>query len=130
MGSAVLKEVQQFEISVGGMIKVNTKLHVGNLSPETTAEDLRWLFSKKGSVVSVELIMDRGTGKSKGFAYVEMISVGDAGKAVSEFNGYRLNRSRIKVSPANPPKPKPQRKQKPGYVEYESYNKSIRKGTF
>ncbi len=105
---------------------MNTKLYVGNLSPVTTAEDLRWLFSTKGGVLSVELIKDRETGKSKGFAYVEMISSLDAGKAVSEFNGYFLDRRRIKVSPANPSKP--QRKQKTGgYVEYQSYQKSIRK---
>jgi len=106
---------------------MNTKLHVGNLSPVTTAEDLRWLFNTKGRVVSVDLIKDKATGKSKGFAYVEMISVGDAGKAVSEFNGYTLNNSQMKVSPAKPNTPQQKQKRKAGYVEYESYNKSIRK---
>jgi RNA recognition motif-containing protein len=106
---------------------MNTKLYVRNLSPNTTEEDLRWLFSKTGQVVSVELIKDKETGKSKGFAFVEMISVGDAGKAVSEYNGYELNGRKIKVSPAKPNENNNQRKQKRGYVEYESYNKSIRK---
>jgi RNA recognition motif-containing protein len=106
---------------------MNTKLYVGNLSPDTTEEDLRWLFSKTGSVVSVDLIKDRETGISKGFAFVDMISVGDAGKAVSEFNGYEMGNRRMKVSPAKPNENKSQRKQKSGFVEYESYNKSIRK---
>ena len=104
---------------------MNTKLFVGNLSPSTTEVELRWLFSKTGNVVSVNLIKDQETGKSKGFAFVEMISVGDAGKAVSQYNGYELNNRRMNVSPAKPNKP--QRNQKPGFVEYESYNKSIRK---
>ncbi len=106
---------------------MNTKLYVGNLSPNTTEEDLRWLFSKTGHVVSVELIKDKGTGKSKGFAFVEMINGGEAGKTVSEYNGYELNDRKIKVSPAKPNINKPQWKQKPAFVEYESYNKSIRK---
>jgi RNA recognition motif-containing protein len=106
---------------------MNTKLYVGNLSLDTTEEDLRWLFSKTGNVVSVELIKDKATGESKGFAFVEMVSVGDAGKAVSEYNGYELNNRRIKVSPAKPNENKPQWRQKPGFVEYVSYNKSFRK---
>ncbi len=105
---------------------MNAKLYVGNLSLNTTEEDLRWLFSKTGHVVSVDLIKDKETGKSKGFAFVEMITVGDAGKAVSEYNGYDLNERKIKVSPAKPSENKIYRKRRPGFVEYESYNKSIR----
>ena len=98
---------------------MNTKLYVGNLSSATTAEDLRLLFASAGSVILVELIKDKTTGKSKGFAFVEMISQGDAGKAVSEFNGIFLDSHRIKVMPAragNPPL-----KRTSGYVEYQSY---------
>jgi RNA recognition motif-containing protein len=109
------------------MKPMNTKLYVGNLSPNTTEEDLRWLFSKTGHVVSIELVKDKETGKSKGFAFVEMISVGDTGKAVSEYNDYMLNGRKIKVSPAKLNENKNQRRQKPGFVEYQSYNKSIRK---
>jgi RNA recognition motif-containing protein len=106
---------------------MNTKLFVGNLSPNTTEDDLRWLFSKTGYVVSIELIKEKESRQSKGYAFVEMISVADAGKAVSEYNGYELNDRKIKVSPAKPNEYKPQHRQKRGFVEYESYNKSIRK---
>ncbi|RPH74841.1 RNA-binding protein [bacterium] len=103
---------------------MDTKLYIGNLSPATTAEDLRMLFSTAGRVVSVDFIKDKRTGKPKGFAFIEMVSQGDAGKAVSEFNGYRLDERRIKVSVAKAGNPKS--KQKTGYVEYKSYNESIR----
>jgi RNA recognition motif-containing protein len=110
-----------------GRIDMNTKLFVGNLSLNTMEEDLRWLFSKTGHVVSIDLIKDKATRQPKGFAFVEMISVGDAGKAVSEYNGYELNDRKIRVSPAKPNENKTQWRRKQGYVEYESYNKSIRK---
>jgi len=101
---------------------MDTKLYVGNLSPVTTAEDLRLLFATAGRVVSVELIKDKITQKSKGFAFVDMVSQGDAGKAVSEFNGYRLDQRRIKVMVARGSNP--QAKRKIGYVEYKSYRES------
>jgi RNA recognition motif-containing protein len=107
---------------------MNSKLYAGNLSPSTTEEDLRWLFNTKGKVVSVELIRDKETGKSKGFAFVEMITTADAGKAVSEFNGYMLHdrRMKVSVSTTRPNTNNGRRRQNAGYVEYESYNKSIR----
>lgn len=102
---------------------MNTKLYVGNLSLLTTAEDLRMLFSSAGGVVSVTLIKDKKTGKPKGFAFVEMVSQGDAGKAVSEFNGRNVDKRRIKVLPAKAGGQ--QQKQTGGYVEYKSYNESV-----
>jgi cold-inducible RNA-binding protein len=107
---------------------MDTKLYIGNLSPATTAEDLRMLFARAGGVLSVELIKDKRTGKPKGFAFVNMVSQGDAGKAVSEFNGYRLDQRRIKVMAAKAGKPgRSQTRQAQGYVEYISYNQSIHK---
>ncbi len=103
---------------------MNTKLFVGNLSSETTAEDLRVLFASAGGVVKVELIKDKSTRKPKGFAFVEMVSQGDAGKAVSEFNGITLDDHQIKVKPAktaNTPS-----RHTAGYVEYQSYRDIIR----
>ncbi len=104
---------------------MDTKLYIGNLSPVTTAEDLRLLFARAGGVVSVELIKDKRTGKPKGFAFVDMVSRGDAGKAVSEFNGYRLDQRRIKVMVAKARSPQPMRPT--GYIEYKSYNESVLK---
>ena len=57
---------------------MDTKLYVGNLSYETTEDDLRSLFSNAGTVISVALIKDRDTGRSKGFAFVEMSSQSEA----------------------------------------------------
>jgi RNA recognition motif-containing protein len=104
---------------------IDTKLYIGNLSPVTTAEDLRMLFATAGRVVSVELIRDKKTGKSKGFAFVEMVSRGDTGKAVSEFNGSFLDQHRIKVMIARTGSP--QLKRVTGYIEYKSYNESVHK---
>jgi RNA recognition motif-containing protein len=104
---------------------LDTKLYVGNLSPVTTGEDLRMLFNTVGRVISVELIKDKKTGKSKGFAFVEMISQGDAGKAVSEFNGYQLDRQRLNVKAAKAGN-RPSRRTPQGYVEYKSYNESVK----
>ncbi|RPI88188.1 MAG: RNA-binding protein [Chloroflexi bacterium] len=106
---------------------MNTKLYIGNLSPITTAEDLRYLFSSVGMVVSVELIKDRNTGKPKGYAFVEMVSQGDTGKAVSEFNNYNLDQRQIKVSVAKTNSPQPRHTSR--YVEYKSYNESINKSS-
>jgi RNA recognition motif-containing protein len=104
---------------------MNTKIYVGNLLPLTTAEDLRQLFSSVGGVSSVNVIKEKKSGKSKGFAFVEMLNQGDTGKAVSEFNGLILDQRCIKVKPAKmsskPLKPKI------GFVEYKSYNESGRK---
>jgi RNA recognition motif-containing protein len=99
---------------------MDTKLYIGNLSPVTTAEDLRLLFATAGRVVSVELIKEKKTGKSKGFAFVDMVSQGDAGKAVSEFNGYTLDQRRIKVMVARKTSPQPKQR-KTAYKEYTSY---------
>jgi RNA recognition motif-containing protein len=106
---------------------VDTKLYVGNLSPVTTAEDLRMMFSTMGGVLSVELIKDKKTGKPKGFAFVEMVSQGDAGKAVSQFNGAHLDQRKIKVMVARANTS--QTRRSAGYVEYKSYRDSIIKSS-
>jgi cold-inducible RNA-binding protein len=78
------------------------KLYVGNLSFETKEDQLNDLFAQAGKVTSVELIKDRITGGSKGFAFVQMSSQSEASKAISMFNGYNLDNREIKVSPARP----------------------------
>jgi len=82
---------------------MDTKLYVGNLSYETTEEDLRTLFAGAGEVTSVALIKDRVTGQSKGFAFIEMKTQNDAESAIKMFNGYRLGTREIKVNKARPP---------------------------
>lgn len=75
---------------------MGTRLYVGNLSYETTGDQLKELFANSGTVVSADLVMDRQTGRSKGFAFIEMDSDENATKAISalhdtEFDGRKLN---------------------------------------
>jgi RNA recognition motif-containing protein len=81
---------------------MTTKLFVGNLPYTTTEDELRTLFAQAGDVSSVAVIKDRDTGKSKGFAFVEMGSQAEAEKAISMFNDYNLGDRGIKVNPARP----------------------------
>ena len=81
---------------------MDVKLYVGNLSFNTTEDDLRALFSQVGTVTSVALIMDRDTRQSKGFAFVEMSTQAEAEAAIKQFNGYSLGSREIKVNPARP----------------------------
>jgi len=81
---------------------MEAKLYVGNLSNETTEENLRELFMQAGGVVSVALIKDRDSGQSKGFGFVEMSSQADAQKAISMFNGHTLGDRQLTVNVARP----------------------------
>jgi RNA recognition motif-containing protein len=79
---------------------MEVKLFIGNLSFSTKEDELRTLLSQAGMVTSAELIKDRDTGESKGFAFVVMASQADAAKATQMFNGYNLGDREIKVGPA------------------------------
>lgn len=81
---------------------MEAKLYVGNLSYETTEQGLRELFMQAGNVVSVALIKEPGTNRSKGFGFVEMGSQSEVQKAISMFNGYTLNDRQLKVNAARP----------------------------
>jgi len=81
---------------------METKIYVGNLSYDTTEDDLRTLFAQAGTVASVALIKDRDTGQSKGFAFVEMSNQSEAEKAIQTFNGYTLANRPLKVNLARP----------------------------
>jgi cold-inducible RNA-binding protein len=83
---------------------MNKKLHVGNLSYATTEAELQRLFTEVGPVVSVNLITDRQTGRSKGFGFVEMETEQAAQQAIERLNNYELNERSITVSEARPPK--------------------------
>jgi len=81
---------------------METKLYVGNMSQETTEQDLRTLFSEAGTVGTVDVIMDRMTGKPKGFAFLTMSNQAEAEKAISMFDTKDLNSRAIKVNIAKP----------------------------
>jgi RNA recognition motif-containing protein len=74
------------------------KLFVGNLSWKTTEDDLKNHFEKVGEVVSVRIIIDQYTGKSKGFGFVEMENAEAAQKAISEYNDKPFMERNIRVS--------------------------------
>jgi len=80
---------------------MSKKIYVGNLSYQTTEGDLSTLFEEVGQVDSVNVITDRDTGRSKGFAFVEM-STEDADKAIAELNGKELNGRTLTVNEARP----------------------------
>lgn len=86
---------------------METKLYVGNLPYSTSEEDLRSLFSGAGTVNSVALIKDRDTGRSKGFAFVEMSSQSEAEQAIKLFDGYSLDNRALKVNMARPQEERP-----------------------
>jgi cold-inducible RNA-binding protein len=78
------------------------KVYVGNLSYETTEDALRGLFAEFGEVESVNLISDRYTGRSKGFAFVEMATAESAQSAISGLNGKMVDNRELKVEKAKP----------------------------
>jgi cold-inducible RNA-binding protein len=82
---------------------MTTNIYVGNLSYNTTEDTLRSLFAEYGQVESVRVITDRGTGRSKGFAFVEMSTEKAAQEAISGLNGTQVDEREIKVDQAKPP---------------------------
>ncbi|HJT65498.1 MAG TPA: hypothetical protein VJ749_03535 [Pyrinomonadaceae bacterium] len=78
------------------------KLYVGNLAFQTTSQDLQQLFAQAGTVESANVIEDRDTGQSKGFAFVEMSTEEEAAAAVELFNGKEVAGRTLKVNEARP----------------------------
>src|SRR5512146_830382 len=81
---------------------MEAKLYVGNLSYDTTEDDIRNLFAQAGTVSEVALIKDRDSGTSKGFAFVTMSSQDEAKKAIEQFNGKTLGNREMTVNVARP----------------------------
>ena len=80
----------------------DTRLFIGNLSFNTTEEDLKACFAQAGAVSSVNLMMDKFTGKSRGFAFVEMANESEADQAIAALNGYTLEGRALNVNEARP----------------------------
>jgi RNA recognition motif-containing protein len=86
---------------------MGTKLYVGNLSFNTTENELQELFSQAGAVQEVTLMQDKFTGKSRGFAFVTMGSEQDAQNAISKLNGQTVEGRPLTVNEARPREARP-----------------------
>ncbi|MCX5752148.1 MAG: RNA-binding protein [Candidatus Krumholzibacteria bacterium] len=86
---------------------MSKKIYVGNLSFDTNDEKLNQLFAAFGQVTSANVIMDRLTGRSRGFGFVEMENNAEADKAIAALNGKDVDGRALKVSEAQPREDKP-----------------------
>lgn len=77
---------------------METRLYIGNMSQETTEEDLRAMFSEAGTVEAIEVVIDRKSGRPRGFAFVTMTSQEEAEKAIELFNAKEVNGQTLKVN--------------------------------
>ena len=81
---------------------MSMKLYVGNLAFQTTDEELLELFSQAGAVESAQVVMDRDTGRSRGFGFVEMASKAEGEAAIAQLNGVEINGRSLTVNEARP----------------------------
>ena len=81
---------------------MSSKLYVGNLSFNTTTQDLETMFAESGTVESTNIIEDRETGRSRGFAFVEMSSKEEAQNAIAALNGKEIDGRELTVNEAKP----------------------------
>lgn len=81
---------------------MSTKLYVGNLSFRVSSEDLQEHFATAGEVTSANVVMDRETGRSRGFGFVEMASEDAANNAIAQFNGQEYDGRNMVVNEARP----------------------------
>jgi cold-inducible RNA-binding protein len=81
---------------------MSTKLYVGNLAFQTTSQQLQELFAQAGTVESASVVEDRDTGRSRGFAFVEMSTQEEATAAIDQFNGKEVGGRALKVNEAKP----------------------------
>ena len=111
-------EVRNKNLEIRYMAK---KLYVGGLSYGTTEDTLRTSFAQAGEVASASVIMDRMTGRSKGFGFVEMASDDDATKAIEMWNGKELEGRRLTVNEARPLTERPPRRENGGGGNRQSW---------
>ncbi len=81
---------------------MGTKLYVGNLSYSTTEDQIRTLFSQAGDIAEIAFIMDRDTGRPKGFGFVTMATEEGAQEAIKRFNGQTVDNRALTVNEARP----------------------------
>ena len=81
---------------------MGTRLYVGNLSYDVTESDLRAFFEQAGNVIGCNIMTDRPTGRSKGYAFVEMASQDDTEKAIEMYNGKEFKGRPLTVNEARP----------------------------
>jgi cold-inducible RNA-binding protein len=81
---------------------MSTKLYVGNLSFNTSTQDLETMFGESGTVQSTNIIEDRETGRSRGFGFVEMSTAAEAQAAISSLDGKEIDGRNLKVNEAKP----------------------------
>lgn len=81
---------------------MSKKLYVGNISFDTSNNELEELFGQAGTVESVNILEDRETGRSRGFGFVEMSSNAEGAEAIEQFNGTEFNGRELKVNEAKP----------------------------
>ena len=94
------------QISVKGNVSMNKKIYVGNLPYSAGDADLADAFSAFGTVESARVVTDRDSGRSKGFAFVEMATPEDAAKAIESLNGNEFMGRKMMVSEARPQEPR------------------------
>jgi RNA recognition motif-containing protein len=85
---------------------MGNKLYIGNLPYSATEEELNHAFSQCGTVTSTKIIMDRETGRSKGFGFIEMSTDAEAADAISKFNGADYAGRAMTVNEAKPMEPR------------------------
>ena len=93
-----------------GKKQMSMKLYVGNLSFETSSNDLQTLFAQSGTVESASVVEDRETGRSRGFGFIEMSTTEEGAAAIQKFNGQQVGGRALKVNEAKP------RENRAGYI--------------
>jgi cold-inducible RNA-binding protein len=105
----IIKYVLPDFFKTGEVKKMATKLYVGGLPYSTQEDALKELFAQAGSVTSAVIIMDKMTGRSKGFGFVEMSSAEEAANAISMFNDKEFEGRKLTVNEARPMEARPPR---------------------
>lgn len=105
-----------------------SRLYVGNLAYSTTDVGLRDFFSVAGEVKSAEIVIERGSGRSKGFGFVEMATEEGAHNAINTLNGKLLDQRPIRIDFAKPKEDRPRNNSTVGYAQDRGSDRGARRG--